>query len=99
MTAQVSFLRTRPLWNIIRLGITLAALAPAVVSSFGPSIQSVVAFVLILTLGDALYNPRRAAALNSLGVRPGARSRARCVRGACVRGACVRGVVFARAEP
>ena len=52
MTAQVSFLRTRPLWNIIRLGITLAALAPAVVSSFGPSIQSVVAFVLILTLGD-----------------------------------------------
>ncbi|KAL1495959.1 hypothetical protein AB1Y20_014601 [Prymnesium parvum] len=54
----VSLLSKRAPWPVIRAGITISAVSPLVVSACGASLGSVVAFVLLLTLGDALYNPR-----------------------------------------
>lgn len=48
----------RPHFQVIRVGLTVAALSPAVVLVYGASLASVVGFVVVLTVGDALYNPR-----------------------------------------
>jgi len=45
-------------FSLIRAGLTAAALSPLVVRFAGASLHSVVAFVLVLTLADVLYNPR-----------------------------------------
>ena len=42
----------------IRAGLTLAAVSPAAVALGGATLPTVILFVLILTVGDATYNPR-----------------------------------------
>ena len=46
---------------LIRGGLTVAALSPLLLLLVPPSIVAVIAFVLLLTIGDALYNPRLSA--------------------------------------
>ena len=46
---------------MLRIGLTVAALSPLIIVIFGSSLLSVVLFVVLLTLGDMLYNPRVAA--------------------------------------
>ena len=46
---------------VLRVGLLVAALSPMVLVAFDATIGAVVAFVLVLTLGDALYNSRTAA--------------------------------------
>ena len=45
-------------FTLIRLGTSVAAASPLLLVCFTPSVPSVVAFVLLLTLGDLHYNPR-----------------------------------------
>lgn len=54
-------LRSARHYALIRVGLTVASASPLVVPALGASIASVIAFVLVLTLGDVLYNPRLAA--------------------------------------
>lgn len=43
---------------MIRAGLLLAALSPLILPLLGASLTSVVGFVLLLTAGDLIYNPR-----------------------------------------
>lgn len=45
-------------FTMIRVGLLVSALSPLVLPLFGASMLTVVGFVLLLTLGDMLYNPR-----------------------------------------
>lgn len=45
-------------FTLIRLGTSVAAASPLLLVGLAPSLPSVVAFVLLLTMGDLLYNPR-----------------------------------------
>jgi POT family proton-dependent oligopeptide transporter len=51
-------LRERTHFELIRAGLTFAAFSPLAVAVLGPSIPSVISFVVLLTIGDFLYNPR-----------------------------------------
>uniref|UniRef100_A0A7S3EPW9 Major facilitator superfamily (MFS) profile domain-containing protein n=1 Tax=Haptolina ericina TaxID=156174 RepID=A0A7S3EPW9_9EUKA len=54
----VSRLAAVPHFAVIRVGLSIAALSPLVLTLVGPSLTAVILFVLVLTVGDALYNPR-----------------------------------------
>lgn len=59
--ALSGYLRRIQHFVLIRVGLTVAALSPLLLLLVPPSLLAVVAFVLLLTLGDALYNPRLSA--------------------------------------
>lgn len=44
-------------FSMIRVGFTFAAIAPLIIPCFGASLASVIAFVLVLTLGDMVRGP------------------------------------------
>ena len=46
---------------LVRLGLSIAAAAPLLLVALPATLATVVAFVLMLTAGDALYNPRLSA--------------------------------------
>jgi hypothetical protein len=54
-------LRSLRHFTLIRIGLTVAALSPLVLLPLPATLPSVIAFVLLLTAGDVLYNPRLSA--------------------------------------
>eukprot|EP00656_Telonema_subtile_P050067 TRINITY_DN6389_c0_g1_i2.p1 TRINITY_DN6389_c0_g1~~TRINITY_DN6389_c0_g1_i2.p1 ORF type:complete len:457 (+),score=81.93 TRINITY_DN6389_c0_g1_i2:55-1425(+) len=55
VTAKLS---TTSHFSVLRVGLTIAALSPLVVFGLGSSMAAVILFVITLTAGDLLYNPR-----------------------------------------